>query len=305
MIADAIASRKPNMGQIFFVATTAVAGWDEFSSMFPTGPEGNTRVWTTLKGLLNGSVVTNNGDDVVYVLPNHTESIDAAAALNFASVNGLTVIGLGEADERPLFTWITATGADMEIDSNGVTLENLRLDMTGVDALTGPIDVDSSGFTLRDCEIIHATGTNQAVNCIVGDANADRFKMERCWVHGTDTAGTVSAIRLNGSDHFHIKDCYFDGAYKITAGAIQATTAAVGYGLVENCVIINKTASSVATMSFFRGSTLTVVGCTLSVLSGTTPILIDESTGLGGTGRITTGRNYYRAATTVSAGTLL
>ena len=306
MLADAIASRKPNTGRVYFVATTGVAGWDELSSMFPTGPEGNTRVFTTLKGLLDASVIRNNGDDVVYVAANHTETIRTAAAINFSSVNGLTVVGLGEADERPLFTWASATGADMEVDSNGVTIENCRFDMTGVDALTGPIDVDSTGFTLRNCEINHADGSGQAVVVIVTDANASGLTVEGCEFIGSKDAGTVSAIRIVGGNDHRIRNNHFNGAYRTHGGAIQVTTTAAGNVLIEGNTILNKTASSVSAVDFVKNCTAVIVGNVFGVRSGTTPITVSQDTQTGQDGGyLLVGRNYFRAATAPVAGTLL
>lgn len=306
MLADALASKSPSMGRVFFVATTSVVGWDEFSSMFPTGPEGNTRVFTTLKGLLSASVVRNNGDDTVFVLPNHTETIASAAAINLASVNGLKIIGLGEADERPLFTFTSATGADIEVDSNGVLIENCRFDLTGVDGLTGPFDVDSSGFTLRNCEVVTADADGQAVVAILTDANADKMLIEGCDFIGSQTAGTVSAIRIVGGDDSVIRNSRFIGNYRTSAGAIQVTTTAAGNLRILDNIILNRTASSTSAIDFVKNCTAIIVGNVFGIRSGTTPVSVSQGTitGVDG-GYLLVGKNYYRAASDVAAGTLL
>ena len=303
MIANAIASRRPNMGRVFFVATTGVTGWDEFSELFPTGPEGNTRVWTTLKGLLDADVIEDGGDDVVFVLPNHTESINSAGAIDTGTDSaGLTVIGLGEADERPLFTFGAATTADINIGSNGVTFDNLRFDLTGVDALAAPLDVNSTGFTLRNCEVITADADGQATLALLTDASAGSMTIDGCYFRGSQTAGTTTALRIVGGSNSVIKNNVFIGNYKSGAGAIEVTTTAAGNLLIENNKIFNNTASSVSAMTFTGGTTAIIVGNVLGIRSGTTPIYTNLG---GGAGYLVIGRNYYKAASTAAAGTLL
>lgn len=302
LIAEAVAAHAPKSGKVYFVATTGVAGWEEFSEMFPTGPEGNTRVWTTLKGLLDADVIEDGGDDVVYVLPNHTEDINVAGAIDTGTDSaGLTVIGLGEADERPLFTFRGATTADINIGSNGVTFENLRFDLTGIDALAAPFDVNDTGFTLRNCDIEVADSTGQATLALLTDANAGGLTIDNCNFHGSENAGTTAAIRLVGGLEHVIKDSRFVGNYQLNVGAIQTTTTAVGLTIKDN-IIKNLTASSTAAIALGVDSEVEVVNNRLAVLSGSAPIRIDPGTH---TGYTLVGGNYYKATTTVAAGTLL
>ena len=307
LLAESIAAHHPKTGKVYFVATTSVAGWEEFSEMFPTGPEGNTRVFTTLKGLLDADVIEDGGDDIVYVLPNHTENVTSAGALDTgADSAGLTIIGLGEQDERPLLTFSGATTADLNVGSNGVTFENLRFDLTGIDALAGPLDINDSGCTFRKCEFITADSGGQCVTGIVTDNAADYLTIDDCKFYGKES-GNTSAVRLIGSDYVTIKDSFFEGDYKVTIGAIEATTTAVAFLNIKNCEILNNKPSSVAAMNFVNGSTVTVVGCRIGVRSGTTPITLNEgANGNGGAGgRVLTGGNWFRGATTIAAGTLL
>ena len=302
MIANAIAARRPNMGKVYFVATTAVTGWEEFSELFPTGPEGNTRVFTTLKGLLTADVIEDGGDDVVFVLPNHTESINSAGAIDTGTDSaGLTIIGLGEADERALFTFGGATTADIDIGSNGVTFENLRFDLTGIDAVAAAFDVNSTGFTLRNCEVITADADGQATLALLTDANAGSMTIDGCYFRGSQTAGTTTAVRIVGGSNDVIKNSVFIGNYKSGAGAIEVTTTAAGNLLIENNKIFNNTASSVSAMAFTQGTTAIIVGNVFGIKSGTTPIY----TNLGvNPGNLVIGRNYFKATTTATAGTL-
>lgn len=308
LLAEAISTHRPYTGKMYFVATSSLAGWEEFSEMFPVGPEGNTRVWGTLKELLDADMIEDGGDDVIYVHPNHTETINAAAGIDTGTDSaGLTIIGLGSGDERPLFTFATATTADLDIGSNGVTIENIRFDLTGVDALAAPIDVNDSGFTIKNCEFIVADSTGQAVVAMLTDANANKMTVDGCDFIGSQTTGTKSAIRIVGGSDSKIINNRFIGNYKITAGAIEVTTTAAGNLRIEDNTILNTTAASTTAINFVRGTTSVLVGNVLGIKSGTTPIKVEEgveSVGACG-GYLLVGKNYYNASSTVTAGTLI
>lgn len=305
MMANALASRYPNMGKLFFVSGSSLANWEELSEMFPPGPEGKDRVHTTLQGALDE--VEDGGNDLIIVAPNHTETITAAGGIAVGTTAaGVTILGLGETDERPLISYSTAAGADLDIGSNGVTFENIRFDFTGVDALTGPLDVNDSGCTFRKCEFITADSGGQAVVGIVTDANASGLVVEDCDFIGSEDAGTVSAIRLVGGDDHLIRRNNFNGAYKITAGAIEVTTTAAGNVRILDNNILNKTAVSTAALNFIKQTSSIVAGNIFGIKSGTTPIKISETDDSGASsGYVLVGRNYYNNASTVAAGTLL
>jgi hypothetical protein len=305
LMAHALASRYPNMGKLFFVSASSLANWEELSEMFPPGPEGKDRVHTTLQGALDE--VEDGGNDLILVAPNHTETITAAGGIAVGTTAaGVTILGLGEADERPLISYTTAVGADLDIGSNGVTFENIRFDFTGVDALTGPIDVNDSGCTFRKCEFITADSGGQAVVGIVTDAAADNLIVEDCDFIGSANAGTVSAIRIVGGDRAIIRRNHFLGNYKLSVGAIEVTTTLAGNLTIEDNTILNNTASSTAAMNFIKGCNVVIRRNVLGIKSGSAPIKTQEGQETGtDAAYLLVGGNYYNNATTVVAGTLL
>ena len=303
MIAESLASRRPHTGKVFFVAGTANANWEELTEMFPPGPEGKTRVYSTLQGALDDT--SANADDVIFVAPNFTLTITAADGLRVAN-EGVTIIGLGDANERPLISFSTAAGADFEIDGANLTVENFRFDLTGIDALTGPIDVNAAGCTFRKCEFLFADADGQAAVVIVTDANASYFTVDDCVFQGGNFAGANTAIRIVGGNYITIKNSYIDGLFQGSTGGISVTTTAAGFVSIENNIIRNKTAASTAAMDFIQNSTAVVVGNVLGILSGTTPVRVQARADGGvGNGSVLTGRNYYRNTTAIAAGTLL
>ena len=123
---------------------------------------------------------TASNGDTIYVFPNHSETIDAAGALAL-DVIGISVIGLGKGDARPVLNW-TDADATVAIDAADVTISNFRFTQ-GVDTIVVMIDVNADDFTMEYCEFVEAAAA-QAVSMVDvdgGGANAcDNFKMYRC-----------------------------------------------------------------------------------------------------------------------------
>jgi len=303
LIAESLATRRPHTGKEFFVLGSAHANWEELSEMFPTGPEGKTRVFTDLQAAVDQTAAS--GDDVIFIAPGYTENITAAGDIDINNAH-VTIIGLGEGDQRPTFTFNTATTSDLNVDGAGITFENIRFDLTGIDALTAPLDINAASCVFRNCEFIVASATNQALLAILTDANADDLIIDKSVFRGTQTAGTTSAIRIVGSDNVTIKNSSFIGNYKASVGAIEVTTTAAGNLRILNNTIVNTTASSTAAMNFIKGTTAVVAGNTLGIKSSTSPVKVgeDQSTNQGG-GSVWTGNNYYKNTTNAVAGTLL
>jgi hypothetical protein len=166
-----------------------------------------------------GNCTANKGD-IIFVKPGHTETVTAAAGL-VLDVAGIAVVGLGAGSLRPTVNFTTVVGADMDVDAANVTVYNI-LFTGGIDALTGPIDVNAADFTMVDCETRDVTG--QATDFIVTDDNADRFYISG-WKHlGAAAAGADTAITIVGGDDWVIED--FDIYGNFAVAAIENVTTA-------------------------------------------------------------------------------
>ena len=188
---------------------------------------------------------TASRGDLIIVMPLHVETVTAAGGLDL-DVAGITIIGLGEGDDRAVVNFTTAVGADMDVDAASIKVINLVF-KGGIDALTGPIDVNSAYFTMIDCETRDVTG--QATDFIVTDANADDMKLIR-WTHkGATAAGADTAITIVGGDNIIIEDANIDGNFAV--GCIEnVTTAAVNikiYGGAQRpCYLRTRNAADIA-----------------------------------------------------------
>lgn len=186
-----------------------------------------------------GGFVTPNNGDIIMVKPGHTETVTAAAGLAL-DVAGVTLIGLGNGSDRPTINFTTVVGADMDVDAANITMVNF-LFTGGIDALTGPIDVNAADFAMIGCETRDVTG--QATDFIVTDANADRMLLDG-WVHrGSASAGADTAITIVGGDNITIRNFWIDGNFAV-ACIENVTTAAVNLSVYGDTQCFARTRNS-------------------------------------------------------------
>jgi hypothetical protein len=182
---------------------------------------GSGRSWVRAFLTIQEAAAAALADDYILVAPAHVETVTAAAGLELNTA-GVTLLGYGNGDRCPQIDFTTVVGADMNVGAAGVTMVNFRF-TGGIDALTGPIDVNAADFTLLDCVTQDVTG--QAVDFIVTDANADRMSLIR-WTHrGALADGPQTAISIVGGDQITIEDPFIDGHFSVAA-IENVTTAA-------------------------------------------------------------------------------
>lgn len=238
---------------------------------------------------------TADKGDTVLVMPGHTETLTAAAAIA-VNVSGVRIVGLGTGRNRPVFNYTTAVGASFDVTAANALLVNLVFKPLGIDNVTAAVNVQAADCIIRACEFELANATNQAALGILTNASADRLVVEDCFFHGTSDAGTTNAIQVVGGDSIVIRRNYFHGAYASGSGAIQNVTTACTRAVIEGNVINNLTAACTKAMVFAAASTGQIARNYMQILSGTAPITGAAMSWVGG--------NYY-AATIATAGTLV
>lgn len=214
-----------------------------------TGSDGNKGTFDRPFSTIDYAVgrCTADKGDIIMVKPGHTETVIAAGGLDL-DIAGIAIIGLGNGSLRPTVNFTTAVGADCDIDAANITVFNL-LFTGGIDALTGPIDVNSADFTMVNCETRDVTG--QATDFIVTDDNADRFYIKN-WRHlGAAAAGADTAISIVGGDDWIIEDFNIYGNFAVAA-IENVTTASnrarVGGGNGDNYIWTENAADVCVTM---------------------------------------------------------
>lgn len=278
-------------GKIFMVADSTVVGYQRLQDLWQNDPDGVRRLYSTIQDAVDNA----EEGTLILVAPGHVTTITAAGGLSLDK-EGIKIVGLGEGGERPSILFTTSTAADINVEEDNITLQNFQIDLTGIDALAAPIDVNAAGFRFLNNDVTVADATGQATLAILTDANASGLNVEGNTFLGSANAGTATVVRLVGGTKHVIRNNLFSGNYTTTLGAIENNTTACTDVLIEDNVIRNNTASAAKAMVFEAGSTGTIRRNNMQILTGSAPIT--------GAGMSWVGQNYY-AATIATAGTLI
>ena len=155
-----------------------------------------------------GECVADRGD-IIVIYSNHLETVIEAGGLDI-DVDGITLIGLGNGNARPQINFTTAVGADVDVAAAEVTAINLRF-TGGIDALTGPVDIDGDDVSLFDCVCEDVTG--QATDFMI--VTGDRVTVRGFEHRGDAAAGADSAIQITGAANFVLEDFIIDGNFAV------------------------------------------------------------------------------------------
>lgn len=157
------------------------------------------------------SQCTANDGDVIWAHAGHVEAVVAAGGLDL-DVEGITIVFMGNGNDQAKITFGTDVDADMDINADNITLINPRFE-SAIDALTGPIDINKTNFTIIKGEYYDAAG-KAATDCIVAVATATGLTIDG-WRYIESTTGTQkqSNIQLNGVDDAILKDIDIRGDF--------------------------------------------------------------------------------------------
>jgi len=205
---------------------------------------------------------THDDHDMIFVLPGHAETITGAAGI-VLDIRDVHVVGLGEGSSRPTITFNGGgvdTAVDIDFDADDVIVENIRFVNTEDGALA-PLDINAAYCEVRNC-YFEDDGTDNTIDWILLDANADYFQCIDCWNEGTATAGNDSFLSTPASQGLTIKGLRSFGDF--AAGNIEFTAAATRW-LIEDCKLENLNAVDVnfegfaATTGFFVENSCKIV----------------------------------------------
>ena len=173
--------------------------------------------------------------DVIYVMPGHTETLAAAAAIACATA-GVKIIGLGWGAARPTFTF-SATDSTWTVTAASVYIKNIRV-KSGVAEMVKFFSISAASCTLDAVDFVDAGATNTAIQFVLTTADADFLEIKNCrhW-KGTAAAATEIWIELVGGDNIVIRDNIFALTCRNNAGVrtiASTTTAPVGLVVANN-----------------------------------------------------------------------
>ena len=164
-----------NLPNIFFVDSASGAATNSGRR-----PE---RALITIDAAVN--LCTANNGDIIIVLPGHAETISTAGGLAL-DIAGISVIGMGEGQDRPRLT-MSAVASSVTVGAASIRLQNILFLSTAASTIV--VDVNSTDFTIEECEFRRTSGTVPVTSIDIngGAANAaDRARILNC-VHDTGT----------------------------------------------------------------------------------------------------------------------
>ncbi len=233
---------------VYYVSSTAAnAGNSGKSGTDPANP------FATLAGLIASGPTLVKGD-VVVLMPNHVENVIAAAGISLGVTN-VTVIGIGDGDSRPKFTFLTSTAATWTVGDAGTTIANIVITNSTTDQVVSPIVISAAGCSLVDCEIRDVDTTHEFVTGILTTAGAARLRIARLkYIGQAGGSHNTIAVSLVGVVHGDIDIDFFG----------KASTAVVNFAttLCSDIKVTGTIANSTSDLSL--GVVDTITGSTWS-----------------------------------------
>lgn len=134
---------------------------------------------------------TASKGDRIYVLPGHAESVAADIDLDVA---GVSIIGLGNGENRPVVTFITSDAAKLDIDAANCRVRNIVF-KNDIDSQVVVIDIDGAGTTIEDCELLEGSSKQFLIGIDIG---ADRCTVARNYIKSV-AVGANSGIKISAA----------------------------------------------------------------------------------------------------------
>jgi hypothetical protein len=245
----------PFTGDIFYVAKSGIQARTWLDGKVPS-----SNLHLTLTAALAKCV--NGRGDVIYVCPEHTETIASAGGVTVNKSN-VSIIGLGNGNARPKFSW-SATDSSCLVTSANVAISNIITAVT-VDEVVSMFSVTGAGCTLDRVDFAEygALGaTGQAIQFLLTTNASDDLTIQNCrHLQYTAAAADQVWIELVGPSNTRILNNSIFLTAKAATGTyvIRASTASIETELIGNRITIIG-ATIVSPVSFASGSTGTIAG---------------------------------------------
>lgn len=186
-------------GKVLAVGDSGTVNRDMLTELFDTDSEGVVRFYATLSAAIDAC--TASAGDVIFVMPGHTETISDAAGL-LVDTAGITIIGLGNGNDRPTFSFGTSTAASMDVTADNVKIKNI-IGLAAIDGLTKPFNITGNNGEF-DLEWQDASASIEAATAVRLDT-ADNTKLKLKYLGFTAGNATVRAVAVDDVDNASIE----------------------------------------------------------------------------------------------------
>lgn len=185
-----------NTGNIWFIRSTTGTN----ASGYGRSPE---LPLASLAYLFSSGTPPANNDDLVVLLPSHSETITAAAGI-VCNIAGIHILGRGWGAAQPKITFSTAITADLDIDAADIVFENVHF-TANFASITAPLDINAQNCTFRRCRFSETAINMNALIWILGGSTtmSSGLCVEDCVANDANAANT-HFISLPGTDEGNI-----------------------------------------------------------------------------------------------------
>lgn len=232
---------------------------------------GDGRSWWTAVTTIDAGInlCTADRGDTIYVAAGHTETKSGSGMIFDADVAGVTIIGQGVGENRPIINF-GHVDANTVIGADDVSIENITFFATVTAVKTALlIEGGAENFIVKDCIFeFQTTTTDEFIDAITTIDGTDGGTIQDCRFLGDigSNAGPKSSINFVGSDYIRIIGNEFFGDMG-DAHIFNETTAA-NFVVIKDNLVFN---------GIIGGNTglNTVAG--ISLVSTTTGIIVDNT----------------------------
>ncbi len=287
-------------GKIFIVGKSALPYRDVYNEIFGVDPDGKERFFATVDAAI-GACTSGAGDTIV-VLPGHTETVTATSIAH--DVAGVAVIGLGEGDFRPTFTF-GAAAATITVSAANGAWKNCRFIANFLDVASAFTLTTATGFV---CEGNDFLDTSASLNFLVAittsatNNQSDGLKFIKNYVYSlAATTGAVVSILANEL-RLEVSDNIVDKAATNNAGQLITLSSKIvgGVRIMRNILTVTGAAGTTVGILFTGSGTTSSGICAYNLVNS-----LDTTTALLATAgtKISFQENYLSGAVDAS-GTL-
>jgi len=201
---------------------------------------GDGETWDTAVATLDAGIdlCTDDRGDTIYVAAGHAE---ATCTTEYADIDagGITIIGKGNGDLRPTFTY-TGGGGTLSVDNDDITIKNLHFIAAADSVLIGiTVKTGAENFRIEDCQFsVTTAGTHEFDHCIDHAAGNNNFVIKNCRFQ-MGAAEAVAMVHFEDSDYAEIVGNRVHGDY--STACIHSDTTAADHIVIEDNLLFNGT----------------------------------------------------------------
>jgi hypothetical protein len=246
-------------GKHFFVGKASLPNREMVTSLFGPDPDGKNRYFATVDAAIGEC--TSGANDIIYVLPGHTETVTATSIAH--DVAGVRIVGLGFGDNRPTFTF-GAAAATITVSADNCGWENCRFIANFVDVASAFTLTTAAGFTVKGCDFLDTSAILNFLVCVTTSATnnqSDSLSFLGNYVYSlAATTGAVISILANEL-RLRVEDNIVDKAATNDAGQMITLSSKIvgGVRILRNILTVVGNASATVGV-FLTGSGTTSSG---------------------------------------------